>query len=53
MNKTKTVAIFGIITLVIVITGFVMLFTRKQSINSSTGEVKSYWKAPKPTTEEK
>jgi len=45
-NKTKTVAIFGVITLIIVIVGFVLIITRKQTVNSATGEVKSYWKKP-------
>jgi len=48
MNKTKTVAIFGLITMIIVIIGFVLLFTRKQKVED--GIVKSYWKNPKTET---
>jgi len=46
MNKTKTVAIFGLITLIIVIAGFALLLTRKQNVDEE-GIVKSYWRKPK------
>lgn len=45
MYKTKTAVIFAMITLVIVIVGFVILFTRKQeiTIGGETAEIKSKW----------
>ena len=46
-NKTKTVSIIAIMVLIIVVVGFVLLFTRKQSVNAATGEVKYFWKTPK------
>jgi hypothetical protein len=53
MNKTKTVAIICIILGVLVIGGFVLLLTRKQSIDPSTGEVKTSWRKVKQPAEEK
>ena len=32
---------------IIVVVGFVLILTRKQSVNAATGEVKYFWKNPK------
>lgn len=44
-NKTKSATIFAMITLIVVIVGFVLVFTRKQTVTD--GVVKSYWRKPK------
>ena len=44
MLKAKTQAIFVIMIFVVVIIGFVLLFTRKQTVDSATGAVKFSWK---------
>ena len=47
MQKIKTANIILIIAVVILIVGFVLVITRKQSLNSTTGELKSFWGKPK------
>ena len=50
LSKTKTVSILAIMIFIIVVVGFVLILTRKQSVNAATGEVKYFWKNPKDDT---
>lgn len=50
MQKIKTANIILIIAVVILIVGFVLIITHKQSVNSATCEVKTFWGKPKADT---
>jgi hypothetical protein len=42
--KTKIFNVLTIITFIIIVVGFVMLLTRKQTLVAETGEIKTTWK---------
>ena len=46
MQKIKTANFILIIATLIIVVGFILVLTRKQSVDAATGQVKSFWKQP-------
>lgn len=50
LKSTKTVAIFCIILIVVVVAGFTLVLMRKQSVDLDSGQITSRLFKPKTTT---